>query len=350
MPTPETTGAFAGTAADAVRALLGVLGAPALGQALALEEALTGRLQDLDRAPEAAGFDPLARPPVGAAAARPRAPSPDATGRRRPAPSKPAAATARGIGALIGDAFAGKGRASSPAAGTLSGIAAALAGLSGPAPGKAQARAVALNTTGALSQATGLGAQALAALPGTAGVAPVLGQIAALGNALWWRIALTPPPAQTATPAPPTAKRPARRGPVGTGPRTGSPAARGRVTTPTTGADASTTDPARSALAGIGRLTVELFEYAARVGTASQTSGQTPGTPPHRPAPRAPSVLAPERGASPAAPGSTATVAPAASGSSAAVTGFAASVAPTTADDLARALRAEGALRGVDLP
>lgn len=370
MAVSETTAAPAGTAADAVRALLGVLGAPALGQALVLEKALAGRLQDLDRAPDAAGFDPLARPPIGTAPVRPRTPSPDATGRRRPSPSEPAAVATRGIGALIGDVFAGNDRASSPAAGTLSGIAAALAGLSGPAPGKAQARAtqpapsptpgptsarqaaraVALSSTGAVSQAAGLGAQALAAVPGTAGVAPVLGQIAALGNALWWQIALTPP-AQTATPAQPPAQRPARGGPGGTGTQTGSPAARGRVTTLTPGADASTTDHARSALAGIGRLTVELFEYAARAGAASQTSGQTPAAPQHRPAPRAPSVLAPARGersAPPAAGDSTAAVASAGSAPAAMVP--AVSTPPASADDLARALRAEGLLRGVDLP
>jgi molybdopterin/thiamine biosynthesis adenylyltransferase len=42
MAVSETTAAPAGTAADAVRALLGVLGAPALGQALVLEKALAG--------------------------------------------------------------------------------------------------------------------------------------------------------------------------------------------------------------------------------------------------------------------------------------------------------------------
>ncbi|ANX05103.1 hypothetical protein PG2T_13560 [Immundisolibacter cernigliae] len=348
-------GALAGTAAGAVRALLGVLGAPALGQALTLEKALAGRLQDLDRAPDAASFDPLARPPVGTAPVRPRTPSPDATGRRRPVRGEPAAIAARGIGALIGDALAGKGSSSSPApiAGTLPGIAAALASLSESTPGKAQAaRAIALNTTGAVSQAAGLGAQALAALSGTAGAAPVLAQIAALGNALWWQIALSPPSAGTATPTQPPAKGPARLGPGGTGTWTGTAAARASATAPATEADAdvSTTDHARSALAGIGRLTVELFEYAARAGATSEASGQTPATPRQRPAPRAPSVLTPERGALPAPAGSAPAVAPTTSGASAAVTGFAVNAAPVSADDLARALRAEGALRGVGLP
>ncbi len=355
MAAPETAAAPAGTAADVVRALLGVLGAPALGQALALEKALSAKLRDLDSAPQAAGFDPLARPP-----ARSPKPTSEVARRRQSSPAVPAPIATGGIGSLIGDALAGKTTASHPAAGTLSGIAAALGGLSGPAPGKAKAhrtqptpgpapvrqaaRAIAPNTTGAVSQAAGLGTRALSALPGTAGAAPLLEQIAALGSALWWQTALSPQPAGDITPAQTSTQGPARRGQGDVGSLIGTPAAHGRPTPPVTDATASTPDRARSALAGIGQLTAELFERAAHVGAEPSTGSQTP-------APRAPSVLAPARGersAPPAAGGSATAVA--SGGPAAAAMVPAVSTPPASADDLARALRAEGLLRGVNLP
>jgi hypothetical protein len=87
------------------------------------------------------------------------------------------------------------------------------------------------------------------------------------------------------------------------------------------------------ALAGIGRLTVELFGAAARAGAPDLFGA------PARPAPRAPHVLASERAPEP-------TPRPAG--------GLPAPAAPGVANDvdsdaLARALRAEAELRGVAL-
>lgn len=352
MPAPESR-----SAVDAVRALLGALGAPAITQAFALESALAARLANLNRAPNALGFDPLARPPAGTAPARRQQAAADTAAQTPRQQAMPAMALADGIGALLGDALAGKTATAhpAPAVGALAGIGAALAALNGPAPSKttvgktqrmpdaAQAqqavRAIALTATGAVSEAAGLGAQALAALPGGAGAAPVLGQIAALGNALWWRMALAPP-AENGTVSAPVLGRPAAgRGQRLAGTQTGGSSGHKQSATGSAAQAGSTVDRAQSALAGIGKLAVELFDYVAGAG------GKAPAVPDRQPAPRAPSVLTPARGerSMPPAPGGTPPLASASSGS--------ASVAweGAGADDLARALRAEGLLRGADL-
>lgn len=353
MPAPESR-----SAVDAVRALLGALGAPAITQALALENALAAKLADLSRAPDAVGFDPLARPPAGAAPARRQPSATDTAGRKPRQQAMPAMALADGIGALLGDALAGKATTAqwAPALGTLAGIGAALARLTAPPTGKATVRktqpvphpvqaqqavrAVALTTTGAVSDAAGLGAQALAALPGGAGAAPVLGQIAALGNALWWRMALAPPAAEGTVSAPVLGRRAARRGQSVAGTQTGGPSGHRQSATRSTAQAGSSVDRAHSALAGIGKLAVELFDYVAGA------SGEAPARPNRQPAPRAPSLLAPARGerSTPPAPGAGTPPLASASTGSAPVAREGAG-----ADDLARVLRAEGLLRGTDL-
>lgn len=351
MPAPDRTAPV-----EAVRALLGALGVPAIGQALALENALAAKLADLNRAPEAAGFDPLARPPAGAVPAKRHQSAADTAGRKQPSPTMPERALVGGIGALLGDALAGKPSAGrpTPALGTLAGIGAALAGLPAPPHDKTKARntrpvqapqtgrAIALAATGAVSDAAGLAAQALAVLPGSAGVAPVLGQIAALGNALWWQMALTPPAAQSAASPPPVELRPARRGQGVASTQAGGPSGHRQpaIATRSTAPAGLRVDGAQSALAGIGRLTVELFDYVA--GAA----GEAPAPPHRQPAPRAPSVLAPARGERSAPPAPGAGTPPLASAS----TRFTSVArAGADADDLARELRAEGLLRGADL-
>lgn len=343
-----------GSAVDAVRAALDALGAPAITQALALENALAAKLADLSRVPDAVGFDPLARPVAGAVPARRQPSAPDTAGRKPQPSAMPAMALAGGVGALLGDVLAGKTTTAHPppAVGALAGIRAALAALSGPAshkttagktqpvPNAAQAqqavRAVALTATGAVSEATGLGAQALAALPGGAGAAPVLGRIAALGNALWWQIALAPPGAQGTGPA----RRPARRSQRDAGTQTGGPSGHRQPTTRSAADGGSGVDLAGSALAGIGKLAVELFTFAAGGDDA-------PVKPGRHPAPRAPSVLVPTHGvrSTPAAPSGD--TPPPLADVSTVSTRFA--LEGASADDLARALRAEGQLRGADL-
>lgn len=355
MPAPDRTAPV-----EAVRALLGALGVPAIGQALALENALAAKLADLNRAPQAAGFDPLARPPAGAVPAKRHQSAADVARRKQPSPTMPERALVGGIGALLGDALAGKpsARRPAPALGTLAGIGAALAGLPAPPHDKAKARntrrasrpvqapqtgrAIALATTGAVSDAAGLAAHALAVLPGSAGVVPVLGQIAALGNALWWQMALAPPAAQSAASPPPVELRPARRGQGVAGTQAGGPPGHRQpaIATRSTAQAGLRVDGAQSALAGIGKLTVELFDYVA--GTA----GEAPAPPHRQPAPRAPSVLAPARGERSAPPAPGAGTPPLASAS----TRFTSVArAGADADDLARVLRAEGLLRGADL-
>ena len=355
MPAPDNTAPV-----EAVRALLGALGVPAIGQALALENALAAKLASLNRAPQAADFDPLARPQASAAPPKRHHTSADIARRKQPSPAMPDRALAGGIGALPGDALADKPSAgrSAPALGALAGIGAALAGLCALPPGKAKARetrpasgpaqapqtgrAIAPAATGAVSAAAGLAAQAPAVLPGSAGAVPVLGQIAALGNALWWQKALAPPVAEGLASAPVAGRRPAGRGQgVASTQASGSPGHRQPASAARSAEPAGLrVDGARSALAGIGKLTVELFDYVA--GTA----GEAPAPPHRQPAPRAPSVLAPARGERSAPPAPGAATPPLASAS----TRFT-SVARegAGADDLARELRAEGLLRGADL-
>lgn len=361
MPAPDQT-----SAVDAVRALLGALGAPALAQALGLETVLAGRLQDLGRAPNATGFDPLARPPAGTAPAGSRTSerarsSESAAARRRAAASAATSPAAKpDIGVLIGDALATTPAVpAGPVAGALAGIAAALVGLAGPATGKAPggapksipgavrpaqgiARAAGLAVTGAVSRTMGAGAQQLAALPATAGAAPVLETIAKLSRMLWWRSVLTSPPGGV-EPVMPWVTRPARRpasiagARPGAAPNSPAPAIGG-------GAVASSADQALSALADIGRLSVDLFAYAAHAGSPASSA------PSAHPASRAPSVLAPPPGERGPAPAMGSTEPGAAPARSAAVLASVVPMAGVTADDLARALRAEGLLRGVDLP
>lgn len=351
MPTPEPTAREGAGPVAAVRALLDALAVPAARQALLLEQALVAQMAVFTGAPAAATFDPLARP-AASAASRGARPQPGAA-RRKAAPGK-VGAPGIGLGlAGIGVAAAAALQAATqapPAASLLTGIAAAVAALTAPddalprrpvAPSPESAvRGAPLGALGAVAQtAAQAAAQALDAVPGAGVTAPLLERIAQIGGALWMQAALSRS-AEGGRPSAPVGDGAVRRGPA---PRTPARAESGaaavansRPAAPAGAAsrDAiSPIDTVTDALAGIGRLTVELFGAAARAGAPNLL-----GTP-ARPAPRAPNLLAPERPTEP---------------TSRPVSGPPATAAPGIAidvgtDALARALRAEGELRGVAL-
>lgn len=349
MPTPESN---ARDGAGPVRAVLEALAVPAARQALLLEQALAAQMAVFTGAPAAADFDPLAR---SAISATPRAARPQSgSARRKAKPAKPGEPAtglgSGGIGAAVGATLQGAPQPP-PAQSMLTGIAAAVAALTvpdrvpprrtmTPAP-EGVLRSAALGTLGAVAQTAHTAAKALDAVPIAGAVAPVLERIAEIGGALWWQVALSPPDqssstsaadddgasARVARPAPRVTDRAARGAAVSSPKRPA--AAAGAASREATSPVETVTD----ALAGIGRLTVELFGAAARAGTPDLLGTAA------RPAPRAPNVLAPERVPEPTprpASGSPANAAP----------GVAIDV---DTDALARALRAEAELRGVAL-
>jgi len=348
MPAPEAV-----NPARAVREMQGTLEAPALRSALALEDALAGVLATLVWAPLAATFDPLARPapvasPPRASGARGRTGrqgralvpgmAPAATARAK---ADPASAPAAGIGAALGGAPATDADRTS---GVLGGIVAALTGSLREAPAtpartSPAARGAVLAAASMTGAASRAGGRALEALPGGSAVAPVLGEIGALADALWWRVALTPPAAEADPPLTPGAapSRSPLRPPVG------APAAHDAGAGP---AVASLPAQAQATLATLGEIVVALYGQAAGAGAPHAAPGERAA-----PAPRAPSVLVGPGGAGvPVRPeASTLPVTPDPAGATtpAGAPGVCVTV---DADALARALRAEGALRGVDLP
>lgn len=352
MPTPESTPLGSAGPVAAVRAVLEALAVPAARQVLLLEKTLAAQMTVFTGAPAAADFDPLARSAISAA---PRAarPQPGAA-RRKATPAKPAEPAtglgSGGIGAAVVAALQAAPQAP-PAQSMLTSIAAAVSALTvpdrvsprrttTPAP-EGALRSAALGTLGAVAQTAHTAAKALDSVPIAGAVAPVVERIAEIGGALWLQVALSPPGqagststaddnganTRVARPAPRVTDR-AARGAAVSSPQRAVAAAGGAVRAAT-----SPVETVTAALAGIGRLTVELFGAVTRVGTPD-----LPGTF-ARPAPRAPNVLAPERAPEPTsrpASGSLATAAP----------GVAIDV---DTDALARALRAEAELRGVAL-
>ena len=353
MPTPERTARGGTDPVAAVRAVLDVLAVPVARQVLLLEQALATQMAVFTGAPASADFDPLARQALLAAAGVAR-PQPGAA-RRKAAPVKsgePSAGFGPGrIGAAAAAAAASRAaRQPPPAQSLLTGIAAALDGLDAPngassrrpappAPERA-ARSATLGALGAVTQTAHAAANALDAVPGTAVTAPVLERIAEIGGALWLQAALSPPGQATSSSntAGNGGARRARSAPgVADGAARGAgaslpmrpAAAEGAVSREGTSALETVSD----ALAGIGRLTVELFTAAARAGTPDPLGTYA------RPAPRAPNVLVPPRAPEPTSRPAGASPAPAASGATLDV----------DIDALARALRAEAELRGVAL-
>jgi hypothetical protein len=190
-----------------------------------------------------------------------------------------------------------------------------------------------------VEQTAHVAATALDAAPGAGVTAPVLERIAEIGGALWLQVALSPPGQASSSSA--TADNGARARVARPASRVADRAATGggasslqRLAVAAGAASREATSPVETvtnALAGIGRLTVELFGAAARAGTPDLLGTAA------RPAPRAPNVLTPQR-----APESTSR--PASGPSATATPGVA-----IDADALARALRAEAELRGVAL-
>lgn len=352
----------------AVRALLGTLGAPAVMDSLALEQALTATLAVLTQAPFAVTFDPLARSP--AAPGQPvRAGRSMAQGPRRGVPAAPlspsqSAGTVPAVGAVA-----------------LHAVEQSLMEIKGPwarsgatspdlhraarPPGTGTAtRLPGLAVTRALSEASGGAAQALASgagtVPGAGVAAPALAQIASLSNGLWWQIATAP---GTSVPASSGAGEPAKSLPRQRQRQTtATPQARTqarRVGANQTAAAASASssqsadggETALSTLDTIARLTTDIFAGSAP-GRARTMEAESPVASPRTPAPRAPSVLAPARGerAMPPAAGGGTSLDGSPGAASTAVAPPASVNAATGPDALARALRAEGHLRGVDLP
>lgn len=352
MPTPEQSTREGAGPIAAVRAVLDALAVPAARQALLLEQALAAQMAVFTGAPAAATFDPLSRP-AGQATAFGVTPSQSGAARRKAASSKPGAAGAEGLLGGVGAVAAAALQAATeppPAQSILTGIAAAVAALTAPdraasrrppvPPTESAARTAALGTLGAVAQTAHAAAAALEVVPIAGATAPVLERIAQIGGALWLQVALSPPGQATSsnTTADNGGARSARsvpgvagRAATGSGARSNS-----RPDTHTHTASPGATSPVETvsgALAGIGRLTVELFGAAVRAGSPDLF-----GTP-ARPAPRAPNVLAPERAPEPTSRPSGGAPSPAAPGVTVDV----------DTDVLARALRAEAELRGLAL-
>lgn len=352
MPTAESPARGDAGPAAAVRAVLDALAVPAARQALLLEQALVAQMAVFTGAPAAVDFNPLARSTV---AVSPRTARPQSAAARHKAVAAKAGEPGAGLGfAGIGAAAAAMLQAATqppPAQSILTEIAAAVGALtapdgasprppSPPAPERA-VRSATLGALGAVGQTAHAAAKALEAVPRAGVTAPVLERIAEIGGALWLQVTLPASGqasaasaaadigagARAARPAPRVADQ-AARGAAASSPRhaVGAAGAASREAI-------SPVETVTDALAGIGRLTVELFGAAARAGAPDLFGTAT------RPAPRAPNVLTPQR-----APESTPR---SASGSPApAAPGVAVDV---DTDALARALRAEAELRGVAL-
>jgi len=353
MPAPEAV-----ASARAVREVLGTLQAPALRGVLMIEGALAGVLAALAQAPLAATFDPLARP-AGAAAPARAAPSGSRSAHQRHAGTAgtasgaapranagPAGALAAGAGTSLGAALGGAlGTDAQRTSAVLDGIAAAVAALGGPLrptartpePAAATARGTVLAAAGMTGAALRTADRVLDAVPGASAVAPVLGGIGALADALWWRTALMPPAADASQP--PTTSPAPRRSPR---PPAGAPAARDDGTG---GAESCLPAQAQAALGTLGEIVTALYAQAARAGAPQTPPGQRPS-----PAPRAPSVLVgPCGAATPASREASTPATPPEPSRPAGAPGTPGVAISVDADALARALRAEGLLRGVDL-
>jgi hypothetical protein len=338
----------------AVRAVLDALAVPAARQALLLEQALAAQMAVFTGAPAAADFDPLAR---SAVAVSPRAarPPPAAAARRKAAAAKQgepgAGLGVAGIGAAAAAVLQAAAQQPPQAQSISTGIAAAVAGLTAPeaalprrpappTPERA-VRSATLGALGAVAQTAHVAAKALDAVPGAGVTAPVLERIAEIGGALWLQVALSPP-GQAGSSSASADSGVSTRG-ARPAPRVADGAARGvgasssqRPAAAVGAASHEATSPVEvvtDALAGIGRLTVELFGAAARAG-APDLLGTTA-----RPAPRAPNVLTPDRATEP-------TSRPSDVPPSTTTPGVAIDI---DTDALARALRAEADLRGVAL-
>lgn len=338
----------------AVRQALRRLAAVGVVDAVATERALAARLALFDRAPSATFFDPLARSPVAPVATR-VAPASQAS---RQAVAQGQGGGARPAQAAPASAARPAGTGWHPGGGVPDRLAAAANALSPQTPGASAPAAHARATARA-------GAAPASALPAAArstkapavepdGRAParVLAQITDLLDHL---ARVDAPPAVMTAPsrrvsqlAPPAAPR--REIPGGGQSPSAHGAAQAPVTLPEPGAaGGGRPSPANvPALNGIGRLAARLF--AGHTRTAADATTAPAAAERRQPAARAMAWLTPAAGQGGShSPGTAASQPTAPTPERLAASGTASASEPL-ADALARALRTEGELRGVELP
>lgn len=337
----------------AVRQALRRLAVVGVVDAVATERALAARLALFDRAPSATFFDPLARSPLAPAAARVE-PASQASrqavaqghggGARRPRAAPDSAARPAGTrwhpDGGVPDRLAVAANALSPQT----------PGASAPAPhARATAHAgaapaSALPAAARFTKAPAVGPDGRAPARVLAQITDLLGDLARVDAP---PAVTTAPSRRVSQPAPPAAPR--REIPGGAQSRPTHDAAPAPVTLPEPGAAGGLSPQAQvPALNGIGRLAARLFAGPTR--TAADATTAPAAAERRQPAARAMAWLTPAAGQGGSrSPGTAATQPTAPTPERPAESGAAAASEPL-ADALARALRTEGELRGVELP